>query len=392
MPKRLAVIGAGPIGIEAALRGVAKGWQVTVYEQETVGSHLLRWGHVRFFSQLKDNVSPLLLSCLPFPMDPHAYLTGREFVERVLRPVASSPSLTGKIREGTRVCAIGKRRILKTELPGHPLRADRPFEILLHSQHNGEQVVEADVVLDAGGVYGTPNWAGESGIPCPGERGNSSYFIRHLPDLKGRDKKDWTGKAIVVIGDGHSAATAIYGLDQLRQEDGTTHVTWVVSHDRARPCVEVANDPLPERKAIVARANDIAEHPPEDWKVFRKQSLLSVKALSTDWIQCTVGRGEWKNEIKAQKVLSLTGYRPDRSYLEELQLNVSPVTSGAGGLAQSLLSVTDCLAKIDVPPQKLESGEKNFYLVGHKSYGRLNNFLLRTGLEQLDLIFRNLGS
>jgi hypothetical protein len=40
-----------------------------------------------------------------------------------------------------------------------------------------------------------------------------------------------------------------------------------------------------------------------------------------------------------------------------------------------------------VTPESLASGEKNFFLIGHNSYGRLNNFLMRTGREQLDSIF-----
>lgn len=392
MPKRLAIIGAGPIGLEAAVRGVSKGWQVTVYEKETVGSHMLKWGHVRFFSQLKDNVSPLLINLLPKKIDPLSYLTGREFVEQVLVPVASSPLLMGKIKEGTQVRSIGKKRMIKTDLPGHPLRADRPFQLLIHSRSQGEEMVEADAVIDAGGVFGTPNWAGESGLPCLGERENSLSITRHLPDLLGADKKDWIGKEILVIGDGHSSATAIHWLAQLKNENKATNVAWVVHSDRARPCVEAANDPLPERKLTVAHANDLAVNSPEGWKMFRKNSLLGLELMKPGEILATVGRGEERSSVRVQKILALTGYRSDLSYLEELQVQVSPVTGGAGGLAQSLLSITDCLAKVEVPPERLESGEKNFFMAGHKSYGRLNTFLLRSGLEQLDLIFNRLGA
>jgi NADPH-dependent 2,4-dienoyl-CoA reductase/sulfur reductase-like enzyme len=39
--KSLAIIGAGPIGIEAALRGLAGGWRVTVFEKDVIGGHQL---------------------------------------------------------------------------------------------------------------------------------------------------------------------------------------------------------------------------------------------------------------------------------------------------------------------------------------------------------------
>lgn len=51
------------------------------------------------------------------------------------------------------------------------------------------------------------------------------------------------------------------------------------------------------------------------------------------------------------------------------------------------MDIKDCLSPIVVSPESLASGEKNFLLIGHKSYGRLNNFLMRSGREQLDTIF-----
>ena len=63
---------------------------------------------------------------------------------------------------------------------------------------------------------------------------------------------------------------------------------------------------------------------------------------------------------------------------------------GAAGLAKSLASAADGRAAA-VRPEDLESGEKNFYMIGHKSYGRLNSFLLRAGIQQLDMIFSRLA-
>jgi thioredoxin reductase len=387
--KRLAVIGAGPMGLEAALRGVERGWAVTVFEKNTVGAHPLKWAHVRLFTPLKDNISPLFLKNLSHAPDLNSCLTGREFAEQVLVPVSNSPALQGKVREKCEVLAIAKRRMIKTEMPGHPLRAERPFQLLVRSAA-GEEIVEADCVLDAGGVYGQANASGESGLPCPGER-DSSLITRHLPDINGLDQKDWLGKKILLIGDGHSAATAVCGFAQLRDQNPETQVHWVVNGDRSRPCVETANDPLPDRRETVVRANDLAEKPFPGWAVHRRSSLLSLKQSSSDFMIARVGRGDKYDDIQIQKILSLTGYRPDLSYLQELQVQVSPVTGGAAGLAKSLLSITDCLSPVVVTPDQLRSGEDGYFMIGHKSYGRLNSFLLRTGLAQIEEIFKILS-
>jgi hypothetical protein len=388
--KRLVIIGAGPVGIEAAVRGLERGWDVTVLEKDRVGAHLLRWGHVRFFTPVRDNASDLLLKYVSNKPDPGAYLRGDDFVRRVLAPAIAGAGLKNQILEGWQAASICRRRLLKTDLPHHPLRYDRPFQILMRRASGEERVIEADAVLDATGVYSSPNAAGESGMPCLGERRADGLFTRHLPDLAGKLKAEWLGRAILVVGNGHSAATAISWLGDLAMENPKTEVHWIVKGDNARPCAEVANDPLPERRNIVRAANDLAENPPENWKIHRKSHLISVERDDDGAWLALVGHGADELTVRVAKGLSLTGYRPDASIFEELQVSLSPVTGGAAGLAKSLMNITDCLAPVRVAPEALDSGEKNFYLVGHKSYGRLNTFLLRSGLEQLEQIFKKL--
>lgn len=58
-PPRIAVLGAGPTGVEAALAAVEQGWDVTVYEQSaTVGGHLRVWRHVRLFTPWSMSLAP----------------------------------------------------------------------------------------------------------------------------------------------------------------------------------------------------------------------------------------------------------------------------------------------------------------------------------------------
>ena len=383
--RRLAIIGAGPLGLEAALRGVQRGWDVTVLEKGEVGHHCRRWGHVQLFTELRDNLSADARDLLPDVPEPSALLTGRQFADRVLQPLAESPPLKGTVQTHTEVLAVARRRTRKTALPGHPLRFERPFQLLVRSSA-GEHTIEADAVLDAGGVYSTANWAGESGIACAGEREAGSAIVRHLPDIVGAERSAWAGRSVLVIGSGHSAATAVGWLEQTRVEGEPTRVHWVVNTDRARPCEEVPHDPLPARGSTVTRANDLAAHPPEGWRVYRRSSLLAVRRLDDGAFTAEVGRRGASQSCRVDRVLSLTGYRPDTSMLDELQIHVSPVTGGAGALARSLMDIKDCLSPVVVSPESLGSGEKNFFLIGHKSYGRLNTFLMRSGREQLDTI------
>ena len=66
--RRVAVIGAGPVGLEAAARFAEVGANVTVLEQGLVGEAVAAWGHVRLFSPWRMNCGPSglrLLEALP---------------------------------------------------------------------------------------------------------------------------------------------------------------------------------------------------------------------------------------------------------------------------------------------------------------------------------------
>jgi hypothetical protein len=184
------------------------------------------------------------------------------------------------------------------------------------------------------------------------------------------------------VGHGHSAANALAVLDGVGREAPATRVTWAVRTPNLRPCVDVASDPLPERHRVVAHANDLAARPPAWLKVERRAHVTAI-APDGATLRVTLTGGR---EVVVDELVALTGYRPDLSFLSELALDVAPATEGAGGLARALTCVTDCLSVPAVAPADLASGEANFHLVGHKSYGRSRAFLLRTGYAQLETI------
>src|SRR5690349_7681471 len=95
-PARIAILGAGPVGLEAALYARFLGYDVDLYERGRVAEHLQQWGHVCLFTPWSANVSPLGVQALA-AQDPNwrpaaddALLTGRELVERYYLPLAQS--------------------------------------------------------------------------------------------------------------------------------------------------------------------------------------------------------------------------------------------------------------------------------------------------------------
>src|SRR5262245_47679606 len=119
---RIAVLGAGPIGLEAALYARTLGLPVTLFERGRAGEHLHRWGHVRLFSPFGMHATPLGRAASravdpdhEFPADADI-LTGREHLAAYLEPLARSAALRDTVRTGVQVVQVGRRGCLKDDM------------------------------------------------------------------------------------------------------------------------------------------------------------------------------------------------------------------------------------------------------------------------------------
>jgi thioredoxin reductase len=375
--KRVIVIGAGPMGLEAALLAQARGCDVTVLEAAAIGASLRRWGPTRTFSPLAMNVSARARA-LVGGLDDAVLLTGPELAARVLEPLAASAPLAGRVRVQHRVVSIGRARMRRDEFAGHPLRSERAFRLLVDTPA-GERVFECDAVLDASGVYGQPLALGAGGVAAPGERALAARIVRDLGELHAR-LGAWAKKRVLLVGSGHSAAHAAALL-----AERVPSLLWAVRGGNARPVADVAADPLPERAQVVARANAIAAAPPRHVTVERRAHVEAIVDEGGE-LAVTLAAASGARRVVVDEIVALVGYRPDTSIFGELAVELSPATEGAARLHRAIANVTDCLAVPQVSARDLDSGEPGFALVGHKSYGRSRAFLLQTGLVQLETI------
>lgn len=128
--QRVAVIGAGPIGLVAAAHLVAKGETPIVLEAgDSVGAHVLAWSHVQVFSPWRYNVDPVASAMLKAAgwkePDGDVLPTGADIVAEYLRPLAALPQLAPHIRLGARVVAVARAGFDKMKTVG---REAAPFE------------------------------------------------------------------------------------------------------------------------------------------------------------------------------------------------------------------------------------------------------------------------
>ncbi|HUP19206.1 MAG TPA: FAD-dependent oxidoreductase [Gemmatimonadota bacterium] len=393
MSRRLAILGGGPVGLECLLRAVADGWDARLYERERVGAHVRAWGHVRMFSPWSMNLSSLGRAAVGDALPPgDALPTGEEYAAAYLDRLAALPALAGRIALGTEVLAVARDDLGKDEAIGAPERTRRPFRLLLRDD-SGEREVTTDIVVDATGVFGAHNWLGAGGAPAVGETAAGARIEYRLPDLEGRDRARFAGRRVVVVGAGHSAATAVGALADVAAAAPGTRVAWVTRADRERPVVEVSGDPLTERARVTGRANAIAAAA-APW--LEQVPGARVRALVPDGAGVRV---EVENggpvALEADIVLALVGYRPDPGLARELQVQICWATEGTYPLAAALLAreggAADCLAAGGLGPDTLVHPEPGYFAIGAKSYGRNPDFLIRAGIEQVDQLFGILG-
>ena len=103
-PPRLAILGAGPIGLEAGLYAASLKLPFKIYERGRVAENLQRWGHVRMFTPFGMNTTPLGRAAILHDNPKHGEtpegecLTGKQHSAAYLEPLAKSSTLRDCIR------------------------------------------------------------------------------------------------------------------------------------------------------------------------------------------------------------------------------------------------------------------------------------------------------
>ncbi len=392
---RLSVIGAGPIGLEAALVANRLGFETTVFEADTVGSHLRRFGHVRLFSPWSMNVSPLGLRAIGgLPGDSAACPSAGEYVDRYLEPLARSSELCARIRERTRVVSVARERALKGDLLGDPRRAEIPFRILADSDSHGECAFTADVVIDASGTYSTARYMGPGGEPAIGERRLRDRIRYHLPDPLGGDRAAFEGRRTLLVGTGYSAATTLVALRDLARKAPGTSVVWATRDDAVAPYSPKPEDPLAERRSLEIAANAAAEEaltPGTGVERVMGSHVEAIRAAADgSGFEVRLRTAAGPVDLAVDAVVAHVGFEPDVSLHRELQVHQCYASEGTMKLAAALLGDAaggDCLEQKPHGADSLENPEPRFFVLGAKSYGRNSRFLTTIGREQVRDLF-----
>ena len=376
----VAVIGAGPVGLAAAAHLLARGITPLILEAGSkAGSSIEEWAHVKMFSPWQFNVdkeaAQLLLADGWIPPPENEYPTGRELLDRFVRPLADLEQIKRHLQLNTRVLAVTRvgQDVMKTQG-----RSTAPF-LLRVAGPTGEQDVLASAVIDASGTYLTPNWMGAHGIPALGEIEHAANIAYGIPEVLGRARSRYANKRVLVVGGGHSAFNALQDLVRLIQEAPQTTVLWAIrGNSLDRILGGGANDQLEERGKLGLKIRQLLND-----GVIELLKNVAIDQVTSSGQGLVVKAGE-KLLPPVDELIVATGFRPDLSLLAELRIALDPATQSAVLLAPMIdPNEHSCGTVRPHGAVELAHPEEGLFIVGMKSYGRAPTFLLMTGYEQV---------
>ncbi|MGE0865343.1 MAG: FAD-dependent oxidoreductase [Vicinamibacterales bacterium] len=375
----VAVVGAGPVGLTAAAHLVARGIPFVVIEAGAeVGAAVRQWGHVAMFSPWRytaDKVARQLLETTGWQAPPQDVLpTGNDLVDRYVAPLGHHPAIAPHVRLNARVVAIGRKDFDKVRTRG---RDEQPFEVHLAS---GE-VIEARAVIDASGTWSRPNPAGSSGLEVPGERENADRIAYGIPDVTGTARGRYAGKRVAVVGSGHSAFNVVLDLLKLAEQAPGTEVVWVMRRDNLDTVWGGGSaDALEARGQLGARAKQAVDA--GRLAVMSPYRIRSIARAGDGMVITGALRGV-ESAVGVHELIVCTGFRPDLAMLNEIRLSVDPWLECAAEIGP-LIDPNEHSCGTVRPHGAIELAhpEKDFFVIGMKSYGRAPTFLLATGFEQ----------
>ncbi|GAA4898217.1 FAD-dependent oxidoreductase [Flaviramulus aquimarinus] len=380
----VAIIGGGPVGLSAAAHLKKSNQPFILFETGSqIGANILKWGHVRLFSPWEYNIDKaaetlLLEAQLPIPNKADVPY-GKELIEDYLKPLANLPEIKKNIHLNSKVIAIGRSGLDKMK---DAKREELPFSIQVIE--NGKyKLYEAKAVIDASGTWQSPNPVGSGGIFALGEVDIRSQIYYGMPDINEADEDKYANKTTLVVGGGHSAIGTILALNDLIHKYPNTKIHWVL---RKRQVSDVYGgqeaDKFKARGALgiqiekLVNSGAIEIHTPVHiHEIEKNKDQLVIKGLKHKDTFVLEGIDE---------IISNTGSRPDFNFLREIRFDSDAALESVPKLANLIdPNIHSCGTVRPHGEAELRQKEKDFYIVGMKSYGRAPTFLMTTGYEQI---------
>ncbi len=380
----VAIIGAGPVGLAAAAHLSIRNQPFILFEAgNSVASNILSWRHIRVFSPWRYNIDKAALQLLNETNwqspDEESLPTGNELYNLYFKPLSELSSIKPNIHLESKVLSVGRKNIDKMKTWG---REELPYVIqVLHG--DDIEYYEAKAIIDASGTWNSPNPIGSGGSYAVGEVENNKQIFYGIPDILYQHTERFKNKSVVVVGSGHSSINAILELDKLKEKYPDTEIHWIL---RKKNVSDVYGgqeaDALEARGALGIKIERLVNDdrvsvytPFQIQQVVNKDGKLTIVGFQNDTKLALPGIDE---------IISNTGSRPDFSFLREVRLSIDPSLESVSEIAELIdPNIHSCGTVRPHGEKELRQPDKDFYIVGSKSYGRAPTFLMATGYEQV---------
>lgn len=380
----IAIIGGGPVGLAAAAHLTLKNIPFIVFEAgKSVGQNMLSWSHVRVFSPWKYNIDNAAKELLEqtnwIAPNEDGLPTGKELVEDYFLPLANLPQIKPNIYLNSKVLSIGRKGLDKMKTWG---REDKPFSIKV--EENGRiNYYEAKAVIDATGTWNQPNPIGSGGVYAEGEQELKNRIFYGIPNVKTEHLKRYKNKNVVVVGGGHSAINALLDLAEIQKGYPKTQLNWILRKDNMDKVYGgKKDDALEARGALGIRIEQLVNS--GKLNVYTPFHILKlVKEENSIQIVGDLN-GDIETITNVDEIISNTGSRPNLDMIREVRVDLDSSLESVFDLAELIdPNIHSCGTVRPHGEKELRHPEKDFYIVGSKSYGRAPTFLMATGYEQV---------
>lgn len=380
----VAIIGGGPVGLAAASHLTQRNIPFILFEGgDSVGHNFLSWGHVRVFSPWKYNIDLAANALLKEERWESPNLedlpTGKELVDDYFTPLANHPKLKPFIHLNTKVLSVGRKGLDKMKTAD---RANKPF--ILKTEHQGKiTYIEAKAVIDSSGTWNQPNPIGSGGVYAQGEEELKSSIFYGIPDVKHTHSHRYKNKNVLVVGGGHSAINALLDLAELQESHSNTSIHWVL---RKKDITSVyggkEDDALEGRGALGIRIEALVNS--GRLNIYTPFHILKLESTAHGIRVSGEQNGIEKNIEGIHEIISNTGSRPNLDMIREVRVDLDASLESVFDLADLIdPNIHSCGTVRPHGEKELRHPEKDFYIVGSKSYGRAPTFLMATGYEQV---------
>jgi len=333
-PATIAILGAGPLGVEAALYARFLGYHVSIFESRRVAHRMLQWNNRPLDLPASKLMTSLGLAALAaqYPEfvkpDPDRVLTGKEYAEEYLLPLAKTDLLFDDIHFLSPVVDISRLREGHLPTAGsfeHFRWQDRcndEFRILVQGRHRGAWVSRADCIIDCRGVGPGRMGLGPGGGLAVGESEHRKDFLEHLPYDRKFDSKTYDKKKVLLIG---STDQACMGVRECLQYANHQQLIWVLppaTSDEPQ-ILKSTREELSNHESLGVES--IAKLDSGMWQVRLLKDDESTIEIQAD---CLVSRTEFQCE---QLSPTLLAENPQGvAFLEKISSDYSVVTTQRG--------------------------------------------------------------